>query len=133
MAKLKEQAPIFAGFPEKLAAFVKMLTEHQQANLLARDMACEANMINHVAVVRGGIGRFVKVDVGTSGKYMVEVGTGRIYFIKGYGVVHYGYLFGTLDTINDWDWSDYMGRPIGGPRVVCAKKDVRDARKAGRA
>ena len=54
------------------------------------------------------IGRkYANVDVGHSGKYMVELATGTIYGIKGYGVIHRGHCFGTLDTIADWNWSGY--------------------------
>jgi hypothetical protein len=50
--------------------------------------------------------RWVKIDVGTSGTYMVDR-DGTIYGIKGYGVPHLGYQYGTLDTIKEWDWSGY--------------------------
>ena len=51
--------------------------------------------------------KYANVDVGESGKYMVELSTGNIYGIKAYGVIHRGHYFGTLDTINDYDWSGY--------------------------
>ena len=51
--------------------------------------------------------KYANVDVGQSGKYMVELSTGNIYGIKAYGVIHRGHQYGTLDTIYEWDWSDY--------------------------
>ena len=51
--------------------------------------------------------KYANVDIGQSGKYMVELATGAIYGIKAYGVIHRGHYYGTLDTINEWDWSDY--------------------------
>ncbi len=51
--------------------------------------------------------KFTKVDVGTSGKYMVENETGNIFGIKGYGVVHRGHWYGTLDTISEYNWGDF--------------------------
>jgi hypothetical protein len=51
--------------------------------------------------------KYTRVDVGSSGKYMVDA-EGAIFGIKGYGVIHRGYRYGTLDTINDWDWSGYV-------------------------
>ena len=52
-----------------------------------------------------------KVDVVTGGqqmgRYMVEVRTEIIYGIKGYGKVHKGHRYGTLDTIEEFDWSPY--------------------------
>ena len=51
--------------------------------------------------------KHTKVDVGTSGKYMVD-DTGTIWGIKAYGVIHKGHCYGTLDTINDWFWGGYV-------------------------
>lgn len=51
--------------------------------------------------------KYVNVDVGMSGRYMVELATGTIFGIKAYGVIHRGHSYGTLDTINNWDWGDY--------------------------
>ena len=50
--------------------------------------------------------KYTKIDVGTSGKYMVTE-AGEIFGIKGYGQIHRGHQWGTLDTIHDWDWSGY--------------------------
>ena len=55
--------------------------------------------------------KYANVDVGSSGKYMVELATGKIYGIKGYGVIHRGHYYGTLDTIGDYDWSGYTATP----------------------
>jgi len=52
--------------------------------------------------------KFIRVDVGSSGKYMVEKSTGIIYGIKGYGVVHRGHSYGTLVTICEWNWGGYL-------------------------
>ena len=55
--------------------------------------------------------KYARVDIGygpsMSGAYMVELATGDIYGIKGYGVIHRGHRFGNLDTIAEWDWSGY--------------------------
>jgi hypothetical protein len=54
--------------------------------------------------------KYVNVDVGTSGKYMVDP-EGQIWGIKGYGVIHHGHFFGTLATVAEWDWSEYRAWP----------------------
>ncbi len=51
--------------------------------------------------------KFTKVDVGTSGKFMVENESGNIFGIKGYGVVHRGHFYGTLDTTAEYHWGEY--------------------------
>jgi hypothetical protein len=50
--------------------------------------------------------KYTKVDVGTSGKFMID-SYGNILGIKGYGVIHRGHQYGTLDTINEWFWGEY--------------------------
>lgn len=54
--------------------------------------------------------KYIKVDVGSSGKYMVEAATGDIYGIKAYGVIHRGHYYGNLDTINEYYWGDYTAQ-----------------------
>jgi hypothetical protein len=54
--------------------------------------------------------KYIKVDVGESGKYMVEASTGDIYGIKAYGVIHRGHHYGNLDTINEYFWGDYTAQ-----------------------
>lgn len=49
--------------------------------------------------------KYTKVDVGRSGKYMIERET--IYGIKAYGVINKKKCYGTLDTINEFYWGDY--------------------------
>lgn len=57
--------------------------------------------------------KYAKVDVGTSGKYMVDMATGIIYGIKGYGQVHKGHRYGTLDTISEYYWGGYTATRKG--------------------
>jgi len=50
--------------------------------------------------------KYTKIDVGTSGKFMIDA-EGNIFGIKGYGVIHRGHRYGTLDTIDEWYWGEY--------------------------
>jgi hypothetical protein len=61
------------------------------------------------AVVKAGK-RWTKIDIGTSGKLMVETATGEIYGIKAYGVPHLKHHYGNLGTVNDYWWGDYYPR-----------------------
>ena len=56
--------------------------------------------------------KYTKIDIGGSGRYMVDNETGDIFGIKAYGVVHLGYHFGNLDTIFDWYWGGYRAHKI---------------------
>ena len=53
--------------------------------------------------------KYTKVDVGSSGKFMVTQ-AGEIFGIKAYGVIHRGHPYGTLDTIDDYWWGNH--KPI---------------------
>lgn len=100
-------------FFSKLEAFAKLLEAQQIERLHQQDLACDANIAHARTNIKNGK-KFVKVDVGNSGKYMVEVETGNIFGIKGYGVVHRGHWYGTLDTINEYQWGDYYPVKIKG-------------------
>ena len=69
-----------------------------------------AERAGKVAVTSGP--KYTRVDVGRSGKYMVVNATGEIFGIKAYGVIHRGHSYGTLDTIEAWDWSGYTATPV---------------------
>jgi hypothetical protein len=87
----------------------------QQRERLARLYSQDHADNERVTVIPGRV--YTKVDVGTKGfrdetkascgKFMVENATGIIYGIKGYGKVHKGHVYGTLDTVADWYWGDY--------------------------
>ena len=91
---------------DQLQALANTITAQQWDHLIAAHLDCEANLQGSVAVVRPGR-KYAKIDIGSSGRYMVEMTTGRIYGIKSYGVIHRGHYFGTLDTISDWNWGGY--------------------------
>lgn len=90
----------------KMIAFAQLLETHQLQGLRQAGLDCETNIRNCKVVIKAGK-KYHKVDVGGSGKYMVEAATGKIYGIKAYGVVHLGHQFGTLDTIDSFNWGGY--------------------------
>ena len=40
--------------------------------------------------------KYVKLDVGSSGRFMIEKSTDLVFGIKAYGVIHRGHRFGTV-------------------------------------
>ena len=48
------------------------------------------------------------------GRYMVESRTGAIYGTKSWTQVNKRRQYGTLDTIDQYDWSDFYARPLPG-------------------
>ena len=89
-----------------IAPFAALLEQGQLLGLIERDCDCECNRENARTSVKMGK-KFARVDIGTSGRYMVDLETGEIFGVKAYGVVHKGHRFGTLDTIGDWNWTGY--------------------------
>jgi hypothetical protein len=87
----------------------------QQRERLARLYSQSQADNERVTVIPGRV--YTKVDSGpkgfrdetkaSCGKFMVENATGIIYGIKGYGKVHKGHAYGTLDTVDDWYWGDF--------------------------
>lgn len=92
-------------YAEKLQAFAQIVERDQKDELRRSKLDCEANL--HNATVKVVPGRkYSKVDVGGSGKYMVDA-EGNIYGIKAYGQIHRGHYYGTLDTVNEYYWGRY--------------------------
>lgn len=81
----------------------------QQRERIARQHSQWQADAEQVQVIPGP--KYTKVDLGPehnmSGKFMIENSTDRIYGIKGYGRVHKGHFYGTLDTVDQWYWGDY--------------------------
>jgi hypothetical protein len=105
---------------DKLERFAAMVQEQYKARM-DRDYPPHGDY-NHIedskTVVRMGK-KFAKVDVGYSGKYMVDLATGEIFGIKAYGQVHKGHRYGTLDTLDEWYWGEYEAYPKNGrPKVL---------------
>lgn len=100
-----------AQFPTLMAAFCGLLERQQEERLVAQGMT----PARHNVKVTAKTGRrFVNVDIGTGGRYMVEILTGNIFGIKGYGQVHKGHFYGTLETVSEYFWGDYYPRRYDG-------------------
>ena len=90
----------------KIQALATKLEQDTIKRLKVENLACEANILNARTKVKEGK-KYTKVDIGGSGRLMVENSTGNIYGVKAYGVIHRGHFYGTLDTIEDWFWGTY--------------------------
>lgn len=91
---------------DKINALCKMIEEQIRARMAAEGFSNILIGTHYTGSVKMGR-KYANIDFGGSGKYMVELATGNIYGIKAYGVIHRGHQYGTLDTVNDWDWSGY--------------------------
>jgi len=51
--------------------------------------------------------KYIKVDKDKSAFLMIDKSSRQIYGCKGYGVVNLRHQYGTLDTINNFNWGDH--------------------------
>ena len=98
----------------KIIAFAALVQAQSIQRLQEQSLDCEANLNNARTTIKEGQ-KFTKVDIGTSGRYMVENSTGNIFGIKGYGQVHKGHFYGTVDTTADYFWGNYYPERISSP------------------
>ena len=90
---------------DKIKIFAELLEKQQIERLKKMGYACQCNIDNCKVSIKEGR-KYTKVDVGSSGRYMIDT-QGNIFGIKAYGVIHRGHCYGTLDTINSYYWGDY--------------------------
>ena len=86
---------------KRIEKFAKLLEKEQLKNFYRKGWTHEP--VLGVRIIPGR--KYIKVNVGASGKYMID--GDKIFGIKGYGVIHKGHQYGTLDTIEDWYWGSY--------------------------
>lgn len=96
---------------EKLQRLATMIQEQQMKSLKEKKLDCEVNLKNCITKIVPG-NKYIKIDIGYSGRYMIDKKTEKIYGIKGYGVIHKGYQFGNLDTIDQYNWGEYYAVKI---------------------
>lgn len=94
----------------KVERFASKLEKEQVERLRRDNLGCQSNIDNANTSIKVGK-KYTKVDVGNSGKYMIDE-EGNIFGIKAYGVIHRGHSFGTLDTIDNYYWGEYRARRI---------------------
>lgn len=97
---------------DEVESFARLVEQDQRTRYIAEYGTEFPDLVDSACTVTVSMGKkFARVDIGggihRSGRYMVDLETGEIFGVKGYGVVHKGWRFGTLDTIHDWNWGDY--------------------------
>lgn len=95
----------------KINQFARLFERHHLAQLILDGVSCLPNRVNSLVHTHTGK-KYTRVDIGSSGRYMVDNATGEIFGIKAYGQIHRGHRYGTLDTIASWYWGHYYGQPV---------------------
>jgi hypothetical protein len=85
--------------------FASLVQADQEKGYIARGFTKDVHKHNWTTHIRPGK-KYTKVDVGNSGKFMVDQ-EGNIFGIKGYGTIHRGHQYGTLQTTAEWFWGNY--------------------------
>ena len=87
--------------------YLSRLIEEQTRENLQKKLKITSNDLldqySKVSIVPGN--KYIKIDIGCSGKYMIEVID--IYGVKAYGVINKKKYYGTLDTVDDYCWGKY--------------------------
>lgn len=94
----------------KIKTFAELLQKEQIGRLYKTNLACQANIDNCKVKIKEGK-KYIKIDIGTSGKYMIDR-EGNIFGIKAYGVINKSQIYGNLDTINQYYWGNYRAYKI---------------------
>ena len=92
--------------------------DHFRATFESQDVGCVQS--KHTVKIETGR-KFDKVYVHTDnqnmGRYMVDRNSWTIYGIKSWAQVNDRRQYGTLDTIDQYDWSGYYGKPKPGTQA----------------
>lgn len=91
---------------DKIERFAQLLENYQIDSLIKGKLACDCNVLNCKVSIKPKK-KYTCIDVGGSGKYMIDNATGEIFGIKGYGIPNKLHRYGTLDTIYNYAWGRY--------------------------
>jgi len=97
---------------------IQTFTANLLSKILARNSKLKSSVGTTVRVLPGK--KYYKVMVGLSGKFMLNVESGNLFYITGYGIPNYEKNFGYLPEIleKDFDWDGYSIIPVGGNKSV---------------
>lgn len=87
---------------DKIMKLANMISTQTRERFIRNGFTSEAHEPSFIVNVIPGK-KYIKVDVGSSGKYMIN-SDGAIFGIKAYGVINLKKQYGTLDTIDEWYW-----------------------------
>jgi hypothetical protein len=95
----------------KIQLLCDRITSQTKETLKAKQLDCEVNLLNAKAtyIIKN---KYTYINIGGSGRYLVDNKTNEIYGIKAYGVINKSQFYGTLDTIDDYFWGDFKAYKI---------------------
>lgn len=96
---------------EKIQELANLISQQTEERFIRQGFTSVVHKSSFVVKIIPGK-KYIKVDVGTSGKLMIDV-DGNIYGIKGYGVINKKKCYGTLDTTDNFYWGEYYPKKKG--------------------
>ena len=117
-------------FDLKLDAFVKLVEAEQNARAavvltILQEQAIKNGKRGYYEVYSKPGRKFVQIMVGSTCSYFVDKSDGTIFGSKSCKAVNFNRSFGTLDTIHEWDWSNYYGIHKSGEERTLVPKELR--------
>ncbi len=99
-------APELAALPQ-LCRFAELLERSRRERYQRQYGTRYPDLCDAACRVTVTVGpKWIRVNVGSSGVYMIDP-EGGIFGIKAAGVPHLGHYYGTLGTVDDWNWGGY--------------------------
>lgn len=100
---------IEADVQDALVPFMQRLEREQLERLVADGLDCPANIDNaRVSYSKGR--KFAKIMVGSGVRYFVRLADGYIYASASRNTPNFKRSFGSLWTVEDFDWGEYEAR-----------------------
>ena len=95
----------------KLDAFCRKLTFETITRLREHKLDCKANLEHAIAEWNKG-NKYAKIVNKSSVRYFVELSTGTIFAAKSWAAPNRNRSYGTLDTMDEFNWGDYSPTPL---------------------
>lgn len=92
----------------KIEQLATLIEEQSKERYLKKYGRTDVHLKACITSVKLG-NKYTKIDRGGSGYLMID-NEGNIFGIKAYGVIHKGHNYGTLDTIEEYNWGGYTAK-----------------------
>lgn len=101
-------------FDKYVLSFIDILKN----KIIEQNKNSEEKYSENIKILKGK--KYYKIYIGDSGKFLLSVDTGNLYFITGYGTADLEKNFGFLPDIikKGFDWDGYSIIPVGGKKSV---------------
>ena len=93
---------------EKVHAWMQMMEKQTHDRYLSQGF--DPSWHDYTPSIRTNGSKYTGVAIGGSMRYFVRKATGEIFAAATFRAPNFNRSFGTLDTVNDFNWGDYSPR-----------------------